>query len=1087
MTEVYDKELRDTLSTDFGESYMVDAGAGTGKTTVLVSRITGALATGIPISRIAAITFTEKAAGELLMRVREKIDEKIADNDTDNGRVWLEARSDIENAPIGTIHSFCSSLLRKRPIEAGLDPDFSVVDMVQSRVIVDTEWRNWIIRKLDDRDTDLRELLDFGVGLKNLRGLADSLIDNRDLVAEYLNTHKRADKPNPKRLCDEIDGLMDKARDLSRLCTAPGDDKLHLKFIEFGENVTALKERVKSDPTATFDLKINRNAGAAKNWNPPDAKDRIKDCLKEICDVVKAHNKRIRGFYADRAIEFCVDFVDEYRRAKRKAGVLDFQDLLLETRDMLRDGYGLVAREYFRKSYDLVMVDEFQDTDPLQVEVAFLLSEATTRASSWDRVRPKSGKIFMVGDPKQSIYRFRRADIHMYRRVEESIRDIKRVTLVQNFRSVPALVTWFNEFFSELFNEEHETGAGGPRYENIHPTPFYTPPPGDCTYFPGAWSLEIPNVDYSQKNKLRVAEVRKTESRTVASFIKDACRKGLPVRDPEDKEWRKLEYGDIALLFRNRTGLGYFADALSEAGIPYVAPGSGGLFDKPETRALTACLVAIGRSDDAASLVGALRSTFFGFGDDELLRAKFNGLKFDYTIDAPENPACNEIGKAFAVLRELHAARNSMRKADLISALFAATPASAVFSLDNMDPSHAANIDKIHEIARRFDIDSGGGYSSFLRYLFEFEKLSGIEGGSGLESDQPFVKLMTVHGAKGLEFPMVILADMTVKGGKTDNFLKDRSSGKIFFKFGDLKSRGFDDAKETEKTEQLFEEQRLLYVACTRARDYLIVPTPAAGSPQGFSREAVEFAENDGAKLTRYYDLAAEPSTEKQDIPGKAINVNFSETPETPGPVSKWKARRQGLVESLSRPRRRKSTTEIAKTETEEPVEIKPVETKAMAFGNLVHRALELVDFNKPETVDIAVEQARMEMTGIDADNVDKARNIVKRAIETPLLKRAAHSRRSRKEYPFVIETEKNVTLSGIVDLVFEEDGSLVVIDYKTDDIADQESAAARMDEGYREQGRIYSESLEKITGLKVKEAIILFLGPDPPIALSCL
>lgn len=1078
---LHDDELRKCLASDFKNSYMVDAGAGTGKTTVLVSRIVGAIESGIPLSRIAAITFTEKAAGELAMRLREKIDEKSAAATNSETTKWKDARFDIENAYIGTIHSFCASLLRKRPIEAGVDPNFEVADTVASQTALDAAWKKWINRQLYDAPDLIKYIINYGIQTNDLREIAFGLIENRDLISEIPDASLAM--PAPKIFAAHFEKLYKQAEALSAFCKKPDEDKLYIFFQTLEELLSGIKTSAQGN-CLEFIEDFSVPKGNKSNWKPQETKDEFKSWLDKTEALAKEWNEEIGAVYANRIINLLSNFANEYEAVKHSAGILDFQDLLLKARNMLRGDDRKIARKYFQNIFDIVLVDEFQDTDPLQVEVAFLLSEKEPTASRWDEVTPADGKLFLVGDPKQSIYRFRRADIEMYRRIVKNIGNISHENLVQNFRSAPALVTWFNDFFDSLFN-----GAGNPLqacYENIFPPPDFPVPPSAAT--PGVWALPVPDIKFVKGESSTADKARESESKTIAQFLSEIKAVKWPVRDVESKQWRQIEWKDIAILFRNRTGLSHYSDALYERGIPYAAPGAGGLFGQSEIRALIACLIAIDKSENGVSLIGALRSQIFGFSDEEILRAKLAGIILDYSVPPPDCECAAAFKPAFELLDTLHRKRNDIRKSELVLELLEKTGTIPMYSLTCFDHAHLSNLFKVVAIAREFDAHRSGTFRRFVDYLLEYEKAGEIEQASEGESEDPSVKLMTVHGAKGLEFPLVIIANMVSKNDYgPGSVIADRDREDVSIKLGDFKSKGWDNAEKKEKEQAELEKDRLLYVACTRARDYLVLPIPEEGVPSGLTAKAVAYINEKGRESTNFYSASGVDSA---DAPKRRILLPELSPSSSVEPASeilrRFRESRRMIVEKLSRPDKYKKVTGVAKRHLDlmDEESAVPVDKRAAALGTFVHKLIELVDFKNPATLDSFIDAAVASSEIFDEDIIIGAA-MARRALDTDIIKRAAKSQKIKKEFPVQNQNEKGEIISGVIDLIFEEDGQLVIVDYKTDNVADINSAMERMNTDHRNQGKLYAEFIEKIAEMKVKETVILFLRPETPIALS--
>ena len=374
MTTPSDQPARDAIVERLDENMVVEAGAGTGKTTSLVERVVALVTTGrASMGGIAAITFTEAAAAELRSRIGETLERVGSDPDREQveRERCVRAVDDLDQSAIQTLHSFAASLLRERPLEAGLPPGFNVRDPIEAEVAFERKWSEWLDATLDDPEAQeaLRPALEGGMTLRHIREIAVSFNTNYDLLADA-----------------SFDSLPEQSGE--------------------GEREAA---------------------------------------LLPVLELLR---------------RFALDYADE----RKAAGEVEFQDLLVLARDLLRDS--IPARDHFRDRYSHVLIDEVQDTDPLQAELAFFLAEdvsegvdTSDRPKDWRDVRPADGKLFIVGDPKQSIYRFRRADIQQVKRMQELVGGSNE-KLTQNFRSQSPVISWVNHVFHRWMVESD----GQPEY-----------------------------------------------------------------------------------------------------------------------------------------------------------------------------------------------------------------------------------------------------------------------------------------------------------------------------------------------------------------------------------------------------------------------------------------------------------------------------------------------------------------------------------------------------------------------------------------------------------------------------------------------
>lgn len=974
---IVDEEERKRAESDLNQTYILDAGAGTGKTTVLVSRVMNILLnTKSTLDRVVVITFTEKAAGELKFRIREEIDKqlKYAEVLTKEDVIdrFSRAISDIEKAPISTIHSFCASILRERPIEAGLTPNFDVADEFVCSVLFEEGWKKWLEKELSEgseleKAKALESALKMALKLDDLKNITNQLFDNRDFL-EYLKEVK----------------------------TDSSDDEKILSWLK--------------------------------------------------------------------------DAVNSIEKLKKEKDVLDFQDLLLKTRDLLKNNKDV--RRYFIDKYDYILVDEFQDTDPLQAEIVFFLAEKEPKADEWNECELKPGKLFLVGDPKQSIYGFRRADIEMYNEVKALIEKQGKIeALKQNFRTVKKIIEWVNNKFSEIIKQSDYQPAyikivpyRGDEAQNEHTL---------------VYGLALP----IQEEKYSVDVKRKKEAEHVATFIENVVNQ-WEVWDKHAENWRKLSYGDIALLFLKRTGWKHFEKALKNHQIPYILVGATTFLSTIEIADLINCLKTINNPSDEVAVVGALRSFFFGFSDEEIFLARQNGLDFDYTKPLPKNENVEIFRDAYSILNDLHKKRNEMKISSLILELYTKTMAPAIYGSFRDGEQKVANLMKIVEKARAFDNAATFTFGEFTRYLETQQEApdGGEEEAMVWEAGDSFVRLMTIHGAKGLEFPMVIIADHTLTAKEKDSnkwkIIFDRKNKMAKLLLNKDQKIEFRDVIEMQESKKLAEFNRLLYVACTRARDYLILPYSPQMNEKQFTFPLFEKMD-EHIKWLNPHDLKKQPLFHSNEIlqSSNLARINFSQE------FRKWEENKTTKLKSIIEPERFKNVTSLHKGGRVSPV---PSAEEKRKIGSLVHAALEVITLEHPERNDIRKVIEKLNYEALGSDALKRVEELVKKALETSIIHRALKAKAIQREYPLVMQTNGEI-ISGRVDLAFSEEDGIVIVDYKTDEISTEEEAKIKIKDIYITQGEFYSKIMQKALKTPIKEVYFLFLSPSPPIAVNIL
>ena len=1101
-----DQAARDAAKQQLKRSLFLEAGAGTGKTTVLLDRVTEILKTEISLDRIAVITFTEKAAGELKLKLRRLVEEMIRESgpETPWGGVLRRSLEALDRAAVSTIHSFAASLLRERPVEAGVDPRFTVADGLASAMLMEETWERWIEQEMSAGARPLAHALRLGVTLPQLRVLAFDLARHRDVDLGG------APLGEP-RLVQARDRIVERAPELEKLssaCEIETDLGLQ-KIREVMARLPALRAATGSRLLALMQsLPLSPTSGTQSNWRPPSTLATVKSL---IADLVQARDDATRhartAFAHELALWLRAGFLHAYRQAKEERRLLDFTDLLILCRDMLRDKPA--ARCAFQDRFACLLVDEFQDTDPLQSEILFLLAAEDPQQTDWRQARVRPGKLFVVGDPKQSIYRFRRADVELYEEVKSMMapgRSWEPLRLSQNFRTVPSIISWVNELFEGLIQPAAD-GAYQPRYSPIEAHREEPEPRGRSREHASRVVLLMPPPGAGLSDAA-AGRVREQEARHVVALIRAAVAESWPVVEPKSGDARGLRHRDIALLFRTSTALEIYEEALRESGIPYRIAGGKRYYMRSEMRSLQAVLTAVERPHDPLAVVSALRCPFFGYSDEDLVTYAASGAGWAYTREGTGRGTSFE--RAFELLGRLHAARNARPFSATLEDLYGATGALALFCLKPDGEQRAANLLKAIELARAHEAASGATFGSFVRWLSgmaveEREEaeapLSEETETSAPDEDSDAVRIMTVHKAKGLEFPMVILCDAAGGGSKeSPTCIVERGGGRVAhleYRFGAgpmrFESAGYALAMEREKRRLEAESRRLLYVAATRARDHLVIPAfggkRAEGMyatlrergflPAGVPPEPV----HRGARLLDGASL----DTSRRETKPLRILAEDAVPPEPAYAVEKEGWRRARTV-ALSAPTMgRVFRSASALEERPGAARFGPGATagsgpeEALALGVAVHAALERIDLATGRDIGLLCEEEAAEVGRPDL--AAEVRELVQVALEGRVVKEALASPRHFREMPFAAAGDTFLT-EGRADLVFESGGGLTVVDFKTDRVVTEAEISARV-EVYRPQALAYAAALTQATGLAVNKVVFFFLRPGVERALK--
>ncbi len=765
-------------------------------------------------------------------------------------------------------------------------------------------------------------------------------------------------------------------------------------------------------------------------------------------------------------LELLQRFTLDYAAARKSAGQVEFLDMLVLARNLLRDN--LSARDHFRDRYTHLLIDEVQDTDPLQAEIAMFLAEVTPgrinpgdRPRDWRAVKPADGKLFIVGDPKQSIYRFRRADIQQVEQMRASVGGTS-VLLQQNFRSQPPVIDWVNHVFNQWMQGEAQAD--------------YAP------LVAVAQEGESPPVRHmGGEIEGNMGVVRRREADAIASAVRTAIKEGWQVRsEEEDGALRPAAYEDICVLMPRRTGFDALEIAFEDAGIPYRLESASLIYNTQEARDLLNCLAAIDDPTDPVSVVAALRSPAFACSDADLLTFVDKGGQFDYL--AADNPPPGCVADALAVLAEFHERRKWIAPAALIEQFVRARRLREL-ALDEWQwrgrwTRYGFLIDR----ARAFAATGEASLRAFLAWANrQREEQARARETVVRESDAGAVSVMTVHAAKGLEFPIVLLAGLNAaRSPNLDSVLFDRKSGRIEVK-ASLQTAGYEELADFEKARGEEERVRLVYVAATRARDHLIVSLYRNKSGSKSAAARIEEYMQGADHLWQRFDPppAAAP---RAPVSAREEAAAADDTPET---HQHWQQQRNELFTARSRPISAAATrlAQEAKEEQDVPDEPWRRGRAGTNIGRAVHAVLQVVDLSTGSDLnDIAQAQAAAEGVPAQADAIAR---LVRGALDSSIVQRALASARWWRETPVAGPVGDGI-VEGFIDLLFEEEDGFVIVDYKTDSVRSEDAIERAMGR-YRLQGGVYALALNKAAGVNVKEVSFLFLQPSRVITIDDL
>ncbi|APT90875.1 hypothetical protein CSPHI_07265 [Corynebacterium sphenisci DSM 44792] len=1147
---------RELIAAGTGHTLFVEAGAGTGKTHSMVQRLrTLIIDDGIPVESIAAITFTEKAAAEMRARIRGMLEQEAADlggADPAKAERLGAALDGLDGAAIETLHRFARRIISLYPLAARVPPRVEILADIGQDVAAERGWADFRARLFpaetpeDDADRTLAEaaaiLVEHGIEVDDIRAVRAGIDENYHLA-----------DPDPE-LPDldatpwaELRRVIADARDLGArgIAGAPTGDPLLALIRDCTRFADELAEAVADTgpgdrawasirlPNDGRSVHRISKADAWKGARMDGAPVKITDLRKELSGIFDGY----RAVVGDR-LSRCAEAIalaagaDALAAAaeRRRTGRLTFHDLLVIAEELTRDPE---VRDALHGRFRMILLDEFQDTDPLQWRLARNIA-----TGAHDRVQ--DGHLFTVGDPKQSIYRFRRADISTYLAARDDTAaagEEVAVNLRTNFRSTPAVIDWVNAVFSGYLRERNlpdgrRIQAG---YVPLTPRPDLRrigdadPRRGRALVFgpPRQEPGEAPrDVDFA------------AEAADIAELIHGAVADRWPVTTREGGRIgsRPVTYADILVLTPTAHAAERIMDALGTRGIEYRSSTSSVVYRAPEVLSLINVMRAIADPTDAVACVAALRSPLFGCSDADLLEHRLSGggWRIDVPPASPDGDSADRgmVGEGLAWLHGLHSRRTGLRPADALEAVVEERLGYAVWSAARNREDRWRRIRFVVEQARQWYEATGGTLREYCDWVdAQSTDRARINEAIVPELGVDAVRLMTIHAAKGLEAPFVIVAGLG-RGLRTDPdpVLVDAGGG-LHARFRkDLQTEGYAALQEEERAQLEAERARLWYVAATRAESVLAVSGHVSwnksGAVSGRCRgadflAAILDAEADGAPgctPRTVPEILADQATPEQIA---AAEEPAQASPARPDPMSTEEFERRmaaarasaeipglasvtGLLDEGRLRFEGESAAAVAATAvgaaagaalgdvvgaagTPAPVP-EPVAPPAVGyadhgpvFGDAMHAFLEHSDLDADTAEDgawAAAARAHARAAGLgDADAfVARARS----ALESAPVRAAAAAPRHWREMHLTGVTAgadgAAQPVFGIADLVWEDDSGLLhIIDYKTDVTIGEEELAR-----YFAQLGTYAGLLEDATGRRVADLCLVVLRDGP-------
>jgi len=1022
-----DEAARRRIATELNVHMLVEAGAGSGKTHMLAARMAAGVAAGdYDVRRMAVVTFTRKAAAELRGRFQRALEVELASaTDPTRATHCQRALANLERFFAGTIHAFCARLLRERPVEAGLSPGFTELDDVEMAAKRKQSWRDYRTEARAADDPDVRALIEEGIEPADLDDAFAKVCTHEDVVFPAGDAPRplpAAEWPAATQFLAQLSKRLNRPIERNTTCRTQKAMRQHAGIVRVtGGDQTNPRVLAQILALWDFDTSITQNRWADDSTTKKRLKDEIAQLHADFrTQVVEPYLLAWRHYVYRLAIPVLLNARERHRLDRLRDGTLNYGDLLQITARLLLTNEGV--RQALQQKYRWIFVDEFQDTDPIQAEILFLLAEPVAAGG----LEP-AGQLFVVGDPKQSIFRFTRADIDSYNdvraRFEAGMGEV--VSLTTNFRSVPVLCAWANDVFSQRFPTDPTEYS--PRFAPLDAVVPAATNPALCT-------ITVPAT------VTKPADVAKAEAKSIAEYIRAEVDAG------------RRRYGNFLILTRKKGGrLTPYTKALEALRIPLEVGGAGAFGESEEVRTLALLLRALADPQDSVSLVGVLRGVLFGFSDRDLFDYRSLGGRF--TIFAKST---HPVGTALASLRQM---QWWMCRLPAGAALDRILESTGYLALAATTPDGVEAGDLLHAVDRvRAVVEAGGSLLDAADALDEDAEESNDVESLPLEPGQPdVVRLMNLHKAKGLEADVVFLADpLGSYESRVDIRIVRKAGGPAMGYLQLSKKKGEHGREivaepvgwaehEAEELRYLAAEcDRLMYVAATRAKERCVVgrwaktgrapawepldaflgsaselPLPAAVSAPG--EGTVDLSATEAQKATVVRDeahaRARKPSWAAASVTGET-KIAAKIAAATAGAASAPAADDPTRVVVADTPSRRADA--------------------GVEWGTLVHGLLEHAMRHKTATrpdlhrlaMWLTMDEPALRVV------IEQALNTVESVSHADFWPTARASSEVHEEVPFSLRGDRDgveTVMNGVIDLVYRDADGWRVLDYKTD------------------------------------------------------
>ncbi len=1133
-TQPADATERELAVTTFHANVVVTAGAGTGKTTLLVDRLVHLLVRNprpLKITDIVALTFTNKAANEMKLRLRERLQSYIevrldrAPSDHHEADVQAEVRAlieryqlsksdldgrlqdalrNIERSEIGTIHSFAAMLLRLYPMESGVDPQFREDDGRQFERCFHEQWNLWLDEELmleGSRADEWREALRH-FSLDDVKQLAESICSETvDLRAQNDVTR---DQQKPKALEDWLADLEARA---AALAAGHREKRLNERLVRaaqtviraFRPSINALEnDFAGAKSLLLLGRSISRNT---RGWTEAEiaASQELVRTAKGLCQVDPGVTSLLW--------ELLLPFAQRFRQYFVHEGFVSFDGLLIRACKLVRDH--LRVREELKRQFQAILIDEFQDTDPVQYEILLYLAEQVgEQAREWRDVKLTPGKIFVVGDPKQSIYAFRRADIEAYLEVVEKMIKTQQgieCRLTTNFRSHTAILDVVNGVFQSLMQPKEGLQ---PSYIGIRSAQRKTASAGSEQNRKPLPRVLVRKI-VAAEDSLNAERARRLEAESLARWLQEETLGKAVISNARGEE-SVVQPKDIAILFRKLTDIQDYLEPLRRRGIRYVVEGERHFYAVKEIIDTVNLLRAVGNPFDRLALVGVLRSPLGGLTDQtvyELHRADLLDYRKWARLDNKQFPPA--LQDLYQALDRLHNETRALPIGEAISRIYHALPLEPLAACYFHGEQAVANLEKLRLQAEQLGTE---GLITLKEVVYQLERrvLDVKEEGESVlaEENLDAVRIMSIHKAKGLEFPIVVLAGCQMEIGArltaAAEVSYDWSTGLTGVRIGSVCNLAGLYIAERSRLKAEEEQKRVLYVAMTRAREQLVLScVPTTRRSSGSFLAMLEKPLNDS--IGRAKDSESVPlgdgvveirvAKETLGAPGrrKAKPRRARKTPAWTAYTNTW-VRRRERYDSLLKMPLFVSPTSLRRQEeewiggfnlTSEPFH----PTAALVVGETAHRVLQHWDY-AADTRSFADRLQPLLELWIPPDRRaerermrDELVQIFSEFVSSKAYAELAESHILGREVPLLMPWDDQV-MEGVIDVIYEHQGLLYLADFKTDRISREHLPQAA--QRYRQQASVYLRAAQQSLGREVAafKCIFLRLGASVKVEL---